>query len=145
MDNPFFPVVSSIVLLSSIWVLVDTLTLGARKGLIKGFFDMGPFAWFMACLLFWLICFPAYLVHRPQLKRAAEAAKRAQLSGAGHAPGFAAAGVAGSVPPGMPTQFPLPFPCPNCGPSAALLRFVPETQQFFCAKCQFWSKKVEAK
>jgi len=62
----FFVVV---VLISSIGVYFDAKTIGARKGLSKGFFDLGPGGWCFACLLFWIIGFPAYLISRGKIKR----------------------------------------------------------------------------
>jgi hypothetical protein len=59
-----------IVVLSSIWVYFDARSLGAKKGVLKGFFDMGPGGWFWVCLLLWIIGFPAYLAKRGAYKRA---------------------------------------------------------------------------
>ncbi len=53
---------------TSIWVLVDALSLKVRKGKITGFFDMGPVGWFLCCLLLWVIAFPAYLVKRNEYR-----------------------------------------------------------------------------
>jgi hypothetical protein len=54
---------------TSVWVLVDSRTIGVKKGQIKGFFNMGPTGWFFSCLLCWIVAFPAYLVKRPEYKR----------------------------------------------------------------------------
>lgn len=62
-----------IVLVTSIWVWIDARTLGVKKGQVEGFFNMTPFDWFIACILFWIIAFPAYLAKRPQYKQAAVA------------------------------------------------------------------------
>ena len=50
-----------IVLGTSIWVLVDAKTIGVKKGQIEGSGNMGPWGWFFACVLLWIICFPFYL------------------------------------------------------------------------------------
>lgn len=60
-----------LVVASSIWVLVDAKQIGVRKGLVKGFFDIGAFTWFVCCLLLWLIAFPCYLAKRSAYKTAA--------------------------------------------------------------------------
>jgi hypothetical protein len=54
---------------TSVWVLVDSRTIGVKKGQIKGFFNMGPTGWFFSCLLCWIVALPAYLVKRPEYKR----------------------------------------------------------------------------
>lgn len=53
-----------IVLGTSIWVLVDAITIGVKKGQIKGFTDAGPVGWFGLCLLLWIVGFPLYLAKR---------------------------------------------------------------------------------
>ena len=58
-----------IVIATSIWVAVDAITIGVKKGQIKGFFDMGPVGWFFSCLLIWIIAFPCYLSERSEYKR----------------------------------------------------------------------------
>ncbi|WP_036221231.1 FxLYD domain-containing protein [Mesoaciditoga lauensis] len=58
-----------LVLGTSIWVLVDAKTIGVRKGLVKGFFDIGPWGWFFSCLLIWIIAFPIYIAKRGEFKR----------------------------------------------------------------------------
>lgn len=65
-----------LILTTSVWVLIDASVLGVRKGLVKGFFDMGPVGWFLVCLLLWIIGFPAYLAMRGKLKAAAAAAQK---------------------------------------------------------------------
>lgn len=57
---------------TSIWVWVDASDIGAKKGLVKGIFDMGPLAWFLCCLLVWIIAFPIYLAKRGTIKAAAQ-------------------------------------------------------------------------
>ena len=61
-----------IVIVSSIWVYVDAKAIGAKRGLMKGFFDLSPVAWFFCSLLLWIIAFPAYLLKRGQIKEAAK-------------------------------------------------------------------------
>ena len=63
-----FLVVLLVVLGTSIWVAIDSSTLGARKGVLGGgFLDMGPVGGFFGCLLVWIVVFPCYLVARPKL------------------------------------------------------------------------------
>lgn len=65
-----------VVLVTSVWVLVDSRTIGVAKGQIKGFFNMGPTGWFLSCLLCWIVAFPAYLVKRGAYKRAITTGRR---------------------------------------------------------------------
>ncbi len=58
-----------LVLGASVWVLIDAKTIGVKKGQIPGFFNMGAVGWFIACLLFWIVAFPAYLAKRPEYKK----------------------------------------------------------------------------
>ena len=67
----YIPQIIAIVLLSSIFVAFDSKRIGAKKGLVKGIFDMGPVGWTILTLLFWLIGFPLYLVKRSKIKKAA--------------------------------------------------------------------------
>jgi hypothetical protein len=53
---------------TSIWVFTDARRLGVRRGHVKGFLDMGPGGWLAACLLLWLVAFPAYLAMRGEYK-----------------------------------------------------------------------------
>ena len=74
----------SLVFGSSFWVLIDSRKIGIKKGTTKGFFNMGPTGWFLACLLFWIAAFPVYLVKRREHILAAtenEQAKSAQDTG----------------------------------------------------------------
>jgi hypothetical protein len=58
---------------SAIWVAVDASRLDAKRGALGGgLLDMGPAAWFFACLLFWIITLPCYLATRPKLVRRAQ-------------------------------------------------------------------------
>jgi len=52
------------VLATSIWVLVDAKSIGVQKGQVPGFTDIGPWGWFFACLLLWIVGFPLYLSKR---------------------------------------------------------------------------------
>jgi len=58
-----------VILCTSIWVLVDAKTIAVKKGQMKGMADMGPWGWFFACLLIWIIGFPFYLAKRGELKK----------------------------------------------------------------------------
>ena len=60
-----------IIIMSSIWVFFDSKEIGAKKGLITGFANMGPVGWFFSCLFLWLIGFPMYLATRSRIKAAA--------------------------------------------------------------------------
>lgn len=60
-----------LVLGCAIWVYVDAHNIGARKGLIKGFCNMGPAGWALSTLLLWIIGFPLYLAKRDDIRRAA--------------------------------------------------------------------------
>jgi len=59
-----------IVIGTSIWVGIDAKSIGAKKGLIGGLFDIGPVGWFFVTLLIWIIGFPAYLVARGKIIKA---------------------------------------------------------------------------
>jgi hypothetical protein len=61
-----------VIIATSIWVLIDSKTIGAKKGLIKGIFDLGPFGWFVVTLLLWIVGFPAYLANRSKIKQLAK-------------------------------------------------------------------------
>jgi len=54
----------SVVFGTSVWVLIDSRHIGIKKGSTKGFFNMGPTGWFLACLLCWIAAFPVYLIKR---------------------------------------------------------------------------------
>lgn len=58
-----------VVIATSLWVLIDAKTIGVKKGQIKGMGNMGPWSWFFACLLLWIIGFPFYLAKRGEFKR----------------------------------------------------------------------------
>ncbi len=60
------------VLATSVWVLSDARSTGVKRGQVKASFlrpDMGPWDWFAACLLLWLIAFPLYLSMRSEHRR----------------------------------------------------------------------------
>lgn len=54
---------SVLILATSLWVWIDARA-KRLKGQRRGFFDMGPFAWFLCCLGLWIVAFPAYLAVR---------------------------------------------------------------------------------
>jgi hypothetical protein len=54
---------------TSVWVLVDAKTIGVKKSDKKALFNMGPTGWFFACLLLWIIAFPAYIAKRAEYRR----------------------------------------------------------------------------
>lgn len=58
---------------SSIWVGVDARSIGVRRGLTTGAFDMSPLGWALACFFLWIVSFPCYLAKRNDLKRLAMA------------------------------------------------------------------------
>lgn len=51
-----------------IWVYFDAKAIGARKGLLPGFFNIGPIGWALGTLLLWIIAFPLYLIKRGDIK-----------------------------------------------------------------------------
>lgn len=61
-------IVILVVIGTSIWVLCDAISIGVKKGQVKGFGDMGPVGWFFACLLLWIVGFPLYLAKRSEFK-----------------------------------------------------------------------------
>lgn len=62
-------IVLIIVLVTSIWVLVDAKTIGVKKEQITGVANMGPAGWFFVCLLLWIVGFPFYLAKRGEFKK----------------------------------------------------------------------------
>jgi len=58
-----------LIVATSIWVVVDAKSIGVKSGQIKGLGNMGPWGWFFACLLFWILGFPFYLAKRGEFKR----------------------------------------------------------------------------
>ena len=55
---------------TSLWVAYDAEKKGAKSGRLGGgFFDMGPIGWLFACLLLWIVAFPAYLVKREEIEK----------------------------------------------------------------------------
>lgn len=63
-----------VIVATSIWVFVDAKSIGAKKGLQKGLFDLGPFGWFTTTLLLWIVGFPVYLAKRNDIKKLASQA-----------------------------------------------------------------------
>lgn len=59
-----------VILGTSFWILYDATKIGARKGLVKGIGDMGPWGWFFSNLLLFIIAFPIYLYYRKKIKAA---------------------------------------------------------------------------
>ena len=66
----------SVVFGTSLWVLIDARNIGIKRGTTKGFFNMGPTGWFIACLLCWIAAFPMYLVKRHEHLRTVAADER---------------------------------------------------------------------
>jgi len=62
-------IIGVVILATSIWVFFDSKNIGVKSGQLKGFFGMGPIGWFFACVILWIICFPAYLLKRNELKQ----------------------------------------------------------------------------
>jgi len=58
-----------IVIVTSIWVLVDAKAIGVKKDQIQGMGNLGPEGWFVVCLLLWIVGFPFYLAKRGEYKR----------------------------------------------------------------------------
>lgn len=94
--------VIAIIIGTTIWVWIDARTIGVRKGVIPGFFNMGVAAWVICCLGIWIIAFPGYLAKRGEYKRRL------------------AAGPA-NVASGLPVKF-----CPECGADARGAKFCPQ-------------------
>ena len=63
-------VVVIVIVVSSFWVAFDASAIGAGKGLDSQstLDDTSPAAWFLFCLLLWIIGFPLYLSRRPLIK-----------------------------------------------------------------------------
>ena len=89
-------------LASDVWVARDAKRLGAKRGTLGGFLDMGPVGWFFVCLFLWIVAFPCYLVTRPKLV-AAKAARE------GYPPQSYP-----SYPPPFPTKCPVLRQLWNC-------------------------------
>ena len=58
-----------IVIITSLWVLIDAKAIGVKKGQITGMGNLGPWGWFFACLLLWIVSFPFYIAKRSEFKR----------------------------------------------------------------------------
>jgi hypothetical protein len=74
---PLFIVLVVVVAGTSIWVLVDSTQLGAKRDLAGGAAGTSPAAWFFGCLLFWIVVFPMYLYSRDKIATATR--KRADV------------------------------------------------------------------
>lgn len=57
-----------IVIGSSIWVLIDAMTIGVKRGQIQGVANMGPWNWFFDSLLLWIVVFSFYFAKRSEFK-----------------------------------------------------------------------------
>jgi hypothetical protein len=90
-------VIILIVLGTTIWVAFDASSIGAGKR--SG--TTGPAAWFLFCLLLWIVGFPVYLANRSKIKAAAA------LAGAAH-PNDTNLTVVGPLPPPQPVWPPGP-------------------------------------
>lgn len=115
-----------IVLGTAIGVGVDASSNKIRAGLTKGLFDMGPLGWFLACLLIWIIAFPAYLVKRPELIAAAKTADQLPSGAPGPWPS--------SGPPGATSAAAPHAVGPTSGSFPDLGAVAPATQNF-CSSC----------
>lgn len=52
---------------TTVWVGLDASNLNVKAGKLGGgSLDMGVVGWVLACLLLWILAFPAYLVKRPE-------------------------------------------------------------------------------
>lgn len=58
-----------IIIGTSIWVFFDAKSIGVKKGQITGLGNLGPFGWFIVCLLLWIVGFPFYIAKRGEFKR----------------------------------------------------------------------------
>jgi hypothetical protein len=80
MGGLFFIIVSA----CATWVLFDAKRIGAERGLVRGIGNLSPAGWAVATLGLWIVAFPAYLIYRPRIQRAAagapEPAEPARLS-----------------------------------------------------------------
>jgi hypothetical protein len=56
---------------TSIWVLVDSINIGAKRDRNLGTAGTSPAAWFFGCLILWIVIFPVYLYQRDKIKAAA--------------------------------------------------------------------------
>jgi hypothetical protein len=69
MNNPIFWISAGVVLVSSLWVAID-----ARRNRVPTHgneynLNTGAFAWFVGCLLLWIVVFPVYLFRRSGFAR----------------------------------------------------------------------------
>ena len=54
---------------TSIWVLIDAMSILQKDGLKGKIAGTGPWTWFFACLFLWIFIFPFYLVKRHAYKK----------------------------------------------------------------------------
>ena len=76
---------------TSIWVLIDSVHIGAKRDRSAGMAGTSPAAWFFGCLLMWIVAFPLYLFSRDKIKVAAagrNAAGATLAAGSSPAPGW---------------------------------------------------------
>ena len=58
-----------VVIATGVCVYFDAKSLGMGRlqpGETRGFLDMSPIGWGLACLLLWIFALPLYLIHRSQ-------------------------------------------------------------------------------
>jgi len=99
---------TALIILTSIWVLIDALVLGIKKTDEKSMMNMGAISWFICSLLLWIIVFPLYLVKRQQHLTASR--KRA-VGNRGLATACASCSASLTVPPEL---FGEVIECPTC-------------------------------
>jgi len=58
------------VIATSFWVYFDARAIGVKRGQVAGLGNLGPGAWFLACLLLWPLAFPFYFTQRPAFRHA---------------------------------------------------------------------------
>lgn len=94
-----------LVCVSAICVYFDAERIGAERGLIGGLGDLSPVGWAIATLGVWIIAFPAYLIYRPQIKRAvaraAEHRRPVDISGWAARTSPEVDASSGAAPPGI--------------------------------------------
>lgn len=103
-----------IVIATSIWVLVDAKNIGVKKGQIQGLGNLGPWGWFFACFLLWIVGFPFYLAKRSEFKRINSVQESQNVAGGisqatkGTKGMIKCSGCGGEISPKATT-------CPQCG------------------------------
>src|SRR5271165_5813036 len=56
---------------TTIWVLIDSINIGAKRDRTLGMAGTSPAAWFFGCIILWIVFFPLYLYQRDKIKAAA--------------------------------------------------------------------------